>query len=721
MFLLRLLIITFFAMECFSSEINVDSITLAKIKKMVQKEEEIAYAYKKYIIKNGRVPNNLNSLLSSSDYLPTGYSNLNSFGKVITINTTNHQLEDFIPLNTQLKSNLYDYYYSNKNREYTKAPLSFENNNVNIILSDDEKFIVENTSNITKTQTEAINKYYLDDRGVLHWYDNDGNYKFSITKDLIVDQSVSILNADGTKSNDFISLIGNKNFMYAGQKILHKNEDTDTIDEYLNTNSSLLELNKSRNIGQTILKFTKYGGGMIVNGDIYTWGNDKNNITGIGKSTYTTTNGVLGTGTPIINTFINAKALMYDDTKTTLQDVNELNTKKFFSSPLRPKFVDFFSDVDHSTCGITTKQELYCGGKDALENNYIPFLGHTKGSLINLEYLYRSTMFNGINNKSKKVFALGNTYIILGKSITDTLDGYNVYYWGKNINGWAGIGNKSETNIYTPTKSSDIRFKDLAYTYQDGYKRIAGLDLQGNIYTWGLDTEISNPNSCSQTVSGENLNFCQPLEVVSDVNFVSIEAGQKDFIATDSEGNFYKISQPKVTNNGSRAVVESVSSLIALKTGYIAADDARILSVDTTITNGKDSTIQNGIVWVNGKNQLKGDYYIPSGANTVLFNNAINKIEWKNIKVIEDNMMCGIDINNQLYCWGNMSISGTKTFMLPIFMANLHDENKDFLLVENNSSNVLTTMTSGEWLTSSAYVINYPTYISGFNYEFIFK
>ena len=161
--------------------------------------------------------------------------------------------------------------------------------------------------------------------------------------------------------------------------------------------------------------------------------------------------------------------------------------------------------------------------------------------------------------------------------------------------------------------------------------------------------------------------------------------------------------------------------MIALKTGYIAADDARILSVDTTITNGKDSTIQNGIVWVNGKNKLKGDYYIPSGANTVLFNNAINKIEWKNIKVIEDNMMCGIDINNQLYCWGNMSISGTKTFMLPIFMSNLHDENKDFLLVENDSSNVLTTMTSGEWLTSSAYVINYPTYISGFNYEFIFK
>lgn len=716
MIILKLLILSIFVVNCFSDNINIDSLTLSKIKKMVQKEEEIALAYKKYILKNGKVPLNLDALITSTgDYLEPNYQKINPFGKLIELDTTKHRIKSFIPLNTELKSNIYEFYYDTT-REYTIAPLSFENNAVNIILSENEKFIVDNTNKITTDKALAIDKYYLDDRGILHWYDATNSYKFSITNDLLVDQSVIVLKTDGTKTDEFKSLIESKNFMYAGQKILHKNEDT--LDEYLNTKETVLEIDKSRNIGQTILKFTKYGGGMIVNGDIQTWGNDSNFITGIGKNAYSI-NGALGTGKPIINTFVNAKAYMYDDTKTTLKYDNTFNTKKFFSSALRPKFVDFFSDVNHSTCGITTKDELYCGGKDALENNYIPFLGYTKGSNTNLEYLYRSTMFDGISYKSKKVFALGNTYIILGKPKSDSLDGYNVYYWGlDNLNGWAGTGNKNEIKVFTPTKiASQIRFKDLAYTYQDGYRKIAGLDLQGNIYTWGLDDKVSNTTGCLQTSSSGTINFCEPTEIISDINFVSIMAGQKDFIAMDSDGNFYKISQPY----GSRVTVEAISTLIDKKVGYVKEDDARILSVDTTITNGKTTTEVNGIVWVNGKNQLKGDYFIPTGVDSILFNDAISKIKWQTIKIIEDNMMCGIDINYQLYCWGKMSVSGTKTYMLPMFMANLHDENKDFLVVENNTSNVVTNMTSGEWSVSGEYVINYPTYISGFNYQFIFK
>lgn len=719
--ILKLLILLTFITNCFSENISVDSLTLSKIKKMVQKEEEIALAYKKYILKNGKAPSSIDALITSnSDYLESNYQKINPFGKVISLNN-NHEIENFIPLNTELKSNIYDFYYNSANREHTIAPLSFDNNRVNIILSDNEKFIVNNTSSITTDKASATNKYYLDDRGILHWYDEFNKYKFSITNDLIIDESVSILKSDGTKTDEFKNLIENKNFMYAGQKILHKNEDT--LDEYLTTNETLLEIDRSRDLGQTMLKFTKFGGGIIINGDIYIWGNDSNFITGIGKNSYTTNNNATGTGNPIINTFVNSKAYIYDDTKTTLQYENNYNTKKFFSSPLRPKFIDFFSDVNHSTCGITTKSQLYCGGKDALENNYITFLGYTKGSNTNLEYLYRSSMFDGINYKAKKIFALGNTYLILGKAKIDSLDGYNIYYWGKdNKNGWAGTGSKNEINVITPIKiANQTRFKDLVYTYQDGYKKIAGIDLQGNIYTWGLDTNISNTSSCIQTIDTGNLDFCQPVEIISDINFVSLVGGQKDFIATDSDGNFYRISQQKIGSYGSKAVVEAISTLVTTKTGYVKEDDARILSVDTTITNGKDSTIINGIVWINGKNQLKGDYFIPTGVDLNLFNDSISKIKWKTIKVIEDNMMCGIDINYQMYCWGKMSISGTKTYMLPIFMANLHDENKDFLITENNTSNVVTNMTSSEWLTSGEYVIKYPTYIGGFNYEFIFK
>ena len=113
-----------------------------------------------------------------------------------------------------------------------------------------------------------------------------------------------------------------------------------------------------------------------------------------------------------------------------------------------------------------------------------------------------------------------------------------------------------------------------------------------------------------------------------------------------------------------------------------------------------------------------------------MFKDAIKQIKWKKIKVIQDdNGMCGIDVNNQMYCWGMMSYYGPDmrdTFMLPVFNTNLYDTNKDFLIVEGGNSN-LTNMTSDEWSTTNsdgktgAFFMKYPTYIGGFNYEFIFK
>lgn len=98
--------------------------------------------------------------------------------------------------------------------------------------------------------------------------------------------------------------------------------------------------------------------------------------------------------------------------------------------------------------------------------------------------------------------------------------------------------------------------------------------------------------------------------------------------------------------------------------------------------------------------------------------------------------MCGIDINNQMYCWGIMSFyrDGTtyndrlgNTFMIPVFNTNLYDSDKDFLVAEGGHNGYLTNMTSGSWsMTNSAgktgaFFMKYPTYIGGFNYEFIFK
>lgn len=721
-------IFLFFTTTLFANS-YVDSITLTKIKKLVQKEEEIAIAYKKYVTKTGKVPSNLSVLVTNDGtYLPRGYNIFNPFGKQITLDTTKHRIQSYLP--KELKSNLYDYYYNEKYRTYTKPPLNMSDYS-KIILSSDEDYIVENSANITTVKNDAVSKFYLDEKGVIHWYDENNQYKFTITNDLLVDESVPILNDDGTKSSTFKNLVEDKNFFYAGQKILKKNEDK--TEEYIyKDKNDVIDLNTGKTVGQTILRFSRRGGGMIVNGDIYTWGNNAKQIVGIGNNNYTKSDGTAGTANPVITTLVRAKALSYE---------TEFDNKSFYSSPIRPKFIDFSSTVWHSTCGVTTKGELYCGGRYALEDSYTNFYNYTKGSLTNIENLYKSTFFDGVNYKAKTVFPLGATYLVLAKQINDTVDGYNVYFWGSNnSNGWAGTGNNTEVNVRTPQKVSDRRFKEMVYTISEPYRRVAALDYEGDIYTWGLDTNITS-NSCEQTLATGSVNFCSPIKVLSTVNFTSIIASQRDFIATDSEGKFYKISQPKISNVGSLAVVENLNDLIKLYTSDIAGnsyneeDDSRIISVDISSKSPiSEDNYAKGIVWVNSKNQLKGDYFTEQNKTDPIFQNAIKKIKWTMIRVIEDkNGMCGIDVNYQMYCWGDMTFYGGSndagnTFMLPVFMSNLHDEAKDFLFVEggivDEVSSMVTTMTSGDWTTTDSkkpFFMKYPTYIGGFNYEFIFK
>ena len=222
--------------------------------------------------------------------------------------------------------------------------------------------------------------------------------------------------------------------------------------------------------------------------------------------------------------------------------------------------------------------------------------------------------------------------------------------------------------------------------------------------------------------------------MTSSKKFESIQGGLEAFIAVDSEGKYYKVYQPK----SKKIQVISVEDTIKNYSEYNADDDAELLPVDfSSKLSGSSLLINQGIVWVNSKNELKGDYYTYENKNDELFKNAIAKIKWKKIKVIQDdNGMCGIDVNNQMYCWGIQSFyrSGNSysdymgnTFMIPVFNTNLYDSNKDFLVAEGGYNGYLTTITSGNWETTNsdgktgAFFMKYPTYIGGFNYEFIFK
>lgn len=869
---MKLILLLIISLNLYSSSAYIDTISYAKVKKLVKEEEQIALAYKKYIRTKALAPS-IDDLIAN-DYLPKGFKKVNLFGKTIELVSEKSLIKEVLPSSVKLKPNIYDYYYSNSNRVHTKAPLSIKNNYVKILLDKKEKYILKHQSKITTDKTAAVNKYYLDSQGVLHWYDASKAYKFSIDKDLIVDSS---LDKPGSITfNSFFTTLG-IDVLYAGQTTFHIGSES--VKEYVNLggNAGYLEVGKKgRDLGETMLKFTRRAGGMIVNGDLYTWGNNDKKVVAIGNnnysisssnsssntnvalnkpavqsSTYSSISGasravdgntygqwtsnnnnslsstkyqanpwwrvdlgkeysitkidiynrvgccperldgakvyvgnvgssnpsdytevgtlnsttpqtldnlyvsgryvmvyipgsweiltlaevevygseksvILGSGKPIVNTLVRAKAKTYD---------SRIDNKNYFSSPLRPKFVDFTSDVWHSTCGISTKGELYCGGRHVLESTGMVFDGYTKGSEQNIEYLYRSNFFDGVKYKISELIPLVSTYIALGKAADDTLPGYFLYFWGSNNSfGWGGSGLKSEVGVKTPIisgKDNDgeyLRFKDFTFTLSVGYRRLAGLTSTGDIYTWGLDNNISSRTSCFETINGISINLCKPLLVQSDIKFETILGGQQTFLATDTQGNYYRISQPR----GSLPKVDNVNELIKNYTEYKSDDDSKIISADISskLNSLGQLTIEDsygkGIVWINGKNQLKGDYFTAENKNDEFFKAAISKIKWKKIRVIEDkNGMCGIDINNQMYCWGVMSfysqgITGN-TFMLPLFNSNLHDLDKDFLVAEAKSRYV-TPVTTGDWLgTNGEYFMKYPTYIGGFNYEFIFK
>ena len=738
----RIILLFLISLNLFANENNIDSITLTKITKLIQKEEEIALAYKEYILKKGTNPTSLSTLIDEN-YLPKGFNTINPFGKEIKFDsTTDYKLESSIPDKIDLKTNLFDYYYSNKYRINTKAPFSINNNKIEIIFSTKEKFIYDNKTKITTVKADAKNKYYLDDKGVLHWYDNSGVYKFSFDKDLLLDSSVTMLDSSGNMTTEFITLMDGKNVMYSGQTILYKKDGVAL--EYLNlgTNLGIVKVNSvSRDVGKTIIQFSRRAGGMIVNGDIYTWGNNANQITGLNISKYTKEDGSTGSSTryPVITGLVGVRAKIYDDDSTDDKDLSKFYDANYFSSPLRPKFIDFFSTVYHSTCGISTKGELYCGGKTGANYSFGNNFTHVDSSGTS-EMLYRSTFFNGTSNKAAKLFANNQIWLILSE------EGY-IYRWGYDF-GSGFSGNGSLTYNYSPTNttlvparltisdnSTAVTFSDITYLLTIGYRKMGALSTTGDIYIWGLESEISN-SKCSETWESINYNLCTPTKVTktnstltSNITFVSIYGGLEAFIALGSDGKYYKIHQPR----GKKIQVEVVNDTIKSYSTYLQEDDTNLLSVDfSSKLNGSTLEWNKGIVWVNSKNELKGDYFTSANSNDEIFKSAIKKIKWKKIKVIaDDNGMCGIDIFNQMYCWGIQSFyrSGTgasnymgNTFMIPVFNTNLYDLDKDYLVTEGGYSSYLTNMTSGEWTDSNgSFFIKYPTYIGGFNYEFTFK
>lgn len=681
---------------------KVDSLSIIKIKKLVQKEEDIALAYKEYLLKYGKAPSVVKDLIDN-DFLPKGFSVINPFGKEIKIVSEKSKIEEFSSDNLTLTSALSQYYYTDIYRENTKSSQKAKQN-ISINLNFTENFIYENQTIITNIEVDAKDKtdkggYYIQN-GVLNWFDKDGNYKFTIAKDvlskeLIIDEDNNNykINIDKNSKSNFYEL------MYIGKKIYQPNKkNPNELDEFLNLGKKIIKLEKEVEPTVIIIKNSPNGSGVIVNGDIYTWGNNSKKVVSIGNNTYTK-DGIQGSGVPIINGMVRARAINYNKDESIKIEDNYLNKENLYSAPSRVKFINMYLDNTKSICAISQNNELYCGGEDILENNFIKFIAYDSTNLYRKnEYLYKSVFFDGKNNLIYDILFVENTYLALARDTNDSSTVSKLYYWGKdNIGGWAGTGKKDETNISTPQILAGYEFSDIFHDYNSN--KIIALGKSGNIFIWG---GLQSTEPCDK--GGKTL--CTPtvLGLGQDFTFSSIDQKVNTIIAfANSDEKAYKI-----TINADGTALKSLVEDDIKKSSSFLEEDKSILSFDYN---------NNGVIWVNSNNKLKGTF---TGADE-LFTKTINQISWEKIKVVSSNNgICGIDTNKQMYCWGDLSNANNDGFVIPIFGSNLQDENTDYMFLEKDGSSI-TKVTSGDWIANSKYFIKYPTFIGGFNYDVIFK
>jgi len=731
MYLLKLFTIFLLFSNILLANDYLDSLTTTKVKKLIQKEEKIALAYKEYLLTKGEKPASISDLKNAENdkLLPNNFNANNYFGNSIKFSEEAFTLISFDKNSSKrLKSNIYDYYFSNKYRKYTKTPKIIEELvtigdgseekqiiiNVEINLSEKERLIydlqnqgkIKEVKDDCKEWNEPEDAYCLDENHVLHRYapkfgtDEPIEHKASYNKILLIDEEVDLFVDPITKKNttdEYKDIV--KDFMYVGMLVLHENGDK--ADEYVAIDlDTVIETNKVNIDYPDLIQLSNTSGAMLINGDIYSWGNNDSKVTGIN----------LGSDV-VITTPVRLKTKVYDDDSEDSVDTSTFYGENYFSSPLRPKFKELFSSVKSGTCGITKEGALYCGGTSASDYSFGKYFNDIDTEQ-NGEMLYRSTFFDGITNQAKKIFANDTLWTILGE------DGL-IYSWGYDIdNGFSGNGSLTYNNASTendPTKILNTKFSDITSTTKLGHRKIAALSK--DIYIWGIDSQ-SGINTCSVIWDGINYDLCSPEKINSDnstmtedgdLSFKTIRGGVDAFIAKGTDKYFYKITHHK----NEKIQVSKVNDLIIANPNYGEDEESlgSIIDVDFSRTIDELSTpsVSTGIVWINDKNELKGDYY-PSTSNQTTFKDAIENIQWKKIKVInENNSMCGINTDNQMYCWGNIysSVDGVKTYILPIFNTNLNDLTSSDLAKESG--------------TTSSFILNYPTYIGGFNYDFIFK
>lgn len=602
---LLLSLIFLFYTNILANNLNLDSINLTKINKSIQKEEAIAKAYKQYLIERGSIPNIKN--LKDNNYLPSSFSNINPFGKTTSI--LGNKIQNEIP--TSLNTNIKNAYYLGENRVYTNAIEEVE-----ITLNTFEKFIYDNHTKITITKTDAKDKYFLN-KGVLHYYDENNNYMFSINdKVLILSKDMKLFDENG-KIN---SLLNGHNLLYSGERIFKLNSDESKVLEFLYLGNTILAKSKSIIKESNILQLE--GKVAIINDDIYAWGESP-------KLGFTETNDCFkenSTNCKRVNIPVRLRSKIYDDDidrlnseKSINSNVNStnlatsINNNSYFSTIYRPKFTDAFS-FENTTCAIS-QGALYCLGFKKL-------LIGANTDTTSKKILTKSAYFDGSNNAKSlvKVVSKNNRWYFLSK------DGF-LYE----------IEDNSAVNIDTLFENSKVtlnsvvlkNIKDIKSRKIDANK--LALDAQGKIY-W------LNANNTATLLEKDTNDLA--LDIIEE-----IYTGDDRYLAK-SKTKLYSI----LIISNELSVVHSKNIIDAQKTAK---------------TFGKKD---NSIFWISEDFKLYKDTNLYT--STSLLN--INDIKiYSNgmcvtsctIKKDEDNNIIGCKYPYKLYCEGDIQKLFPKVFI----------------------------------------------------------
>ncbi len=668
----KIFLLLFSVLFLLGDNLKVDSLSLRKVKKLVLAQEDMAYEFKKFLLNGGA---NLNSKLGlnissisekytnpfySSDFIlsivlekmttthpncdeqdVSGDNTVTGYCTKVLLQTSNTSSKNLQlvsrewysthskeTLPSTLKPNIYDYYYSNKHRKYTQINAK---NEVEIVFSKQEKFILNHNgkgNNSLIVSNDTADKLVLGQKGLL--YTKKGGYDFYYDGKVLILKNPKI----ATDKNAILNKLKNTyKFFYPGLKIIQENEDG-KMDEYITLDDDIIKVDNFKpnyippspipqepatKISQEVVSIINIhddGGGFIKNGDLYVWGNNKNQAIGIKKKTNLD---------KMITVPIKIKTAKYRYTKTSMK---------------RPYFIDFDINVndDVSLAAIDDTGAVYTNfGADVFERTSRP---------------------------------TNNTFELQKSSF---FDGY-IYTWGSTSGamcGLAGNGNKSKTEYYPIEKTvSSIKFKQIVSLRRYKERRIVALGEDKKIYMWGAGNSCTeNPRPfasfsatklTSQTIEGDGVGQ----------KILSIKGNDYASIVTEAEnGMLYYVNVYYFANAG---YVYSYDENHPKYIGFVdysfpdivCNDGASEKKVRIYVSKAKDYKLDGS--YFNG-----GHPCLPTEEEKNKIQNA--KIEWRQIRTVsQKGAFCGLDKYNQLYCWGKMF--GNETNVLPIFNANISDK-----------------------------------------------